>query len=677
VRTRGDGIFFVPAAQLGAPPEMAELIVGGIRQRPLQADASGIWFYLPAYADPYTATNAAFIAASGRRVRPIHKPARPVDLFAASAQTTFTATATAEEDLLYTNAATGAPDAWFYDTFLSDGSPEQVVSLDVPGLATGATTLRVAVFGYTQDDAIAPDHELIVAVNGQAVGDLTWDGRGYRILEISLSEGLIQDGANTVGLLTPASAAIPNGHGVVLDYVQLEYTRRLSVAGGPVQFTAGSLKVVEVGPLPAPELLIAEIRDRGRTRALPGAFQDIGGQYVCRFQARQGGGTYYVARPDQVLAPEEIAAAMTIQIPARIDYVAVGPAALRAAAQPLLDAHAAAGLRPLYVSLAAAIDTFGYGRYGAAAIVNLVRDVRPRYLLLVGDNSYDYRGREGLGIDPMVPSVLTATVSLGQANTDALFGDTNGDGTPDIPVGRLPVRTAAELDRLVAKIMAHGVSASGLVGALVADDADAAGDFAAAQDQIALSHTSVTWLKMYLGIHGDAAWVRSALTSAVNSGYAEFVVYQGHGSSGKLAQDDNLLDVSAAATWTGVPVVYLSTCWGAYIQQNTTGAVTIAETLLRSQTGAPALIGSTAPCTQQQQAALLDEFLTGALQSGTTLGDALVAAQQMAAARAAGAGSEESRGQILETLRTYTVLGDPAMPLIPSASQDPPPIIGQ
>ena len=169
--------------------------------------------------------------------------------------------------------------------------------------------------------------------------------------------------------------------------------------------------------------------------------------------------------------------------------------------------------------------------------------------------------------------------------------------------------------------------------------------------------------------------MRSALTSAVNSSYAEFVVYQGHGSSGKLAEDDNLLDVSAAATWTGVPVVYLSTCWGAYIQQNTTGAVTIAETLLRSQTGAPALIGSTAACTFATQAALLDDFLTAALQPGTTVGDALVAAQSKAAQRAAAATSPNERTRILDTLRTYTVLGDPAMPLMQSASQDPP-IIG-
>ena len=143
------------------------------------------------------------------------------------------------------------------------------------------------------------------------------------------------------------------------------------------------------------------------------------------------------------------------------------------------------------------------------------------------------------------------------------------------------------------------------------------------------------------------------------------MLYQGHGSSGKLAGADNLLDSAEAGTWTGTSVVYLSTCWGAYIQHNTDAANTIAETLLRSPGGSPAVIGSSASCSQDVQAALVDRFLTEALRGGVTLGDALVTAQRDAAARAEQALSDEVRNFTLDAVRSYVLLGDPALPLIP------------
>ena len=81
---------------------------------------------------------------------------------------------------------------------------------------------------------------------------------------------------------------------------------------------------------------------------------------------------------------------------------------------------------------------------------------------------------------------------------------------------------------------------------------------------------------------------------------------------------------------------------------------------------------STAPCVQGEQEALLDAFLGGALQENITIGQAMVTAQRKAAKRAAFAGEGLDRQRILDTLRTYTVLGDPAMLLMKPASGEPP-----
>jgi hypothetical protein len=342
------------------------------------------------------------------------------------------------------------------------------------------------------------------------------------------------------------------------------------------------------------------------------------------------------------------------------EYLAIGPERFRGATGQLLEHHRREGLSCAYVSLEGAIDTYGWGRYGAGAIVNLVRAVGPRYVLLVGDNSYDYLDRTGLGVDPMVPAVLVSTSALCETNADALYGDLDGDGVPDVPVGRLPVRSSGELESFVAKILGHVGSSSGASGILVADDADRAGDFPAAQRRVAESFPEIAWTELYLGVHGGNAVIRNRLTESVNVG-TDLVVYQGHGSASWLAKGLPILDTEEATRWSSSPVVYLATCWGAFIQSNTESAASIAEVFLRSAEGPPAVIGSTTLSMARGQEELLNGFLAEALSDGRTIGEALVAAQRRAAARAADVSNKGLQDDILDTVRCYTVLGDPAM----------------
>ena len=135
------------------------------------------------------------------------------------------------------------------------------------------------------------------------------------------------------------------------------------------------------------------------------------------------------------------------------------------------------------------IDDHGGGVYGPHGIQALVRKARPDYLLLVGDTTYDYLDHEGLGVDPMVPSLMRTSRLMGQTSADALYGDVDGDDIPDIPVGRLPVRTAAELANLVGKMMAHAPG-SVIDGVLVADRSGVNENFAGDLDAVAAETTT-------------------------------------------------------------------------------------------------------------------------------------------------------------------------------------------
>ena len=186
-------------------------------------------------------------------------------------------------------------------------------------------------------------------------------------------------------------------------------------------------------------------------------------------------------------------------------------------------------------------------------------------------------------------------------------------------------------------------------------------DFAGASRRIAARFSGLDWTELYAGVHGDEAAIRAALTQAVDAG-TDLVVYQGHGAVSALGKGLPLLGPTAAGEWRSAPVVYLATCWGAFIQHETVGAKSVAEALLRGPAGSPAVIGSTTPCAQWAQQMLLMDFLEGVIERGVPLGDALVAAQRRAAERASSAGPDAA-ASLMDVARFYALLGDPAMGL--------------
>ncbi|MHC4504800.1 MAG: cohesin domain-containing protein [Planctomycetota bacterium] len=399
IRTRGDGVFFVPAGSLPVAPERAALVAGGARSYPLRCDAAGVWLFAPQYQDSYTDVNTTFVTASAPRWRrwwgrprwnarrlfrrgaalaPSTKAARRSDVSSSVA-----GTARAEEDAIYVLGAKDSPDPWFYPCYVNNRSPEQTVSVHVPDCLGGATTLRLAVYGYTYDSRVDPDHELIVSVNGEAVADLTWDGRGYRVFEVALDEGAVRDGENIVGLIAPESPAIPRGHGLVLDYIEVDYARRLSLSHGPLALEVDKTCVLEIPDLPERNLWVVEVDAEGRGSPAAVSFERTRGLYAARFRARRGF-AYHVATSEQTRSPDSVDVARAGRVGAGTEYLAIGPERFRGATGPLLELRRREGLSCAYVSLEGAIDTYGWGRYGAGAIVNLVRAVGPRYVLLVG-----------------------------------------------------------------------------------------------------------------------------------------------------------------------------------------------------------------------------------------------------------------------------------------------------
>ena len=150
---------------------------------------------------------------------------------------------------------------------------------------------------------------------------------------------------------------------------------------------------------------------------------------------------------DGYLSPDQVAQAwMAPDLRAAgsgADYVVVGPAELLPPLAPLLEWRAGQGLEVRAVPLEAVFDQFSHGAPEPAAIQALMAhaaeawDPAPRYLLLIGDASYDPRGYLTPPEANRLPTFLVQTVYGGETASDIPFGQVDDDPWPEIAVGRL------------------------------------------------------------------------------------------------------------------------------------------------------------------------------------------------------------------------------------------------
>ncbi len=110
---------------------------------------------------------------------------------------------------------------------------------------------------------------------------------------------------------------------------------------------------------------------------------------------------------------------------------------------------------------------FGFGSHDPVSIRNFVYYVyqsgmsdgipRLKFLMMVGDGTYDYRGietKEGNIVPPYEP-FETADINTFSEAIESFYSDMNGDGRPDLFYGRVPVRTSDEVASYFNKVIAY------------------------------------------------------------------------------------------------------------------------------------------------------------------------------------------------------------------------------
>ncbi|WP_212000169.1 type IX secretion system sortase PorU [Chitinophaga sp. HK235] len=333
-------------------------------------------------------------------------------------------------------------------------------------------------------------------------------------------------------------------------------------------------------------------------------------------------------------------------------------------------------------------NEFASGSPDPTAIRNYVkmhydRGDHPRYLLLFGAASYDYRQRVKNNTN-LVPS-WQSEASLDAIHSyvsDDFFGmlDDTEDITRtditnllDIGIGRLPVRNTTEARMAVDKIIRYQQPAS--FGpwrnqvTLLADDEDDNlhfNDAEAMGAMIAKNNAQPNIGKIYLDAYPQESTpsgprspeVNKAIANAINSGTL-VMNYTGHGSNNRLAEE-TIMDAASVREWKNenrLPLLITATCDFAPFDDpgiNSLGA----QLLLQQNTGAIALMTTTRAVFANSNRLMNTNYLQAAF---TPLADGSM--RSLGEAIQQGKNTTYSTSGDVINNRKFQLLGDPSMTL--------------
>ncbi len=562
-----------------------------------------------------------------------------------------------EENSIFVSLAR-SDDVWFGE-LLNAGESIDLDLTDIQPLAEEAT-LTVRLWSNNESE-IEPDHHLVVSLNGEQIGEHFWDGKSQETVAFTVAGGLLQPEGNTLTLALPGDTGAL-GEQVYLDWVRLEYERTLDLAQQPLLFSSQA-NGVQLTQADENSLVLDVSRSQQPSRITEITASD-GSIRFGRPSATARNAQYAAANPAQAIQPLITIAptweSSLTDAAAGADYLVVyaNEADFLETLQPLLDYRQSQEMQVRAVDVMQVYDEFSYGRPTSEGIREFLLTAAatwnpaPRFVLLVGDASYDFNNYTAGKNRNILPTHLVFTEFMGFVASDTWFViPPDGSLAPQMAIGRFPAQTADQLETMVAKTLIYEREADPAWSgrALLVSDDEVYFDTTSDALAVSLTDSGFDPQKLYMTEKED---IHEDIMAAINDGVG-LVNYVGHGSV-EVWGDERVLKAEDAAALRNrgrFPIFTTFTCLNGYFNHPDVDA--LAETLLTAPNGGiVAAIAPSSRTTTYQQFQVADIFfaqlLTGQV---TTLGEALQIAKQ----------ENAENGNARDVIYSYNLLGDPAL----------------
>ena len=502
-----------------------------------------------------------------------------------------------ERNWIY-GASVPSGDSWQWDLLFGDGRtwpyPEwdpNAGTFDLPTLAIGVPGHTVVRLRVTGMTAVT--NRVVATINGIQLAEIEFSGRTTALLEGTVpNEALLQIGNRlTVNYTSLGPTGAPSSSG----YLYVDYL---------------DLAIPQITPPTTAALASVRVYDPG----LPST-RDV--QYLV------------VTHPD-----------------------------FEEQANRLASIKTASGLKAAVLGVHAAYDRYSAGVPEPAAIAAAIRDVagngKLQYVVLLGDDTLDPRDFSGAGEVSYIPSTLGRDTHSRVPNDNA-FADLDGNGSPELAIGRLPATTIEEARVMIDKIEAQTqtLAESGNVHIFVSDDSRET-DFNFSESALAMSQLLPAGATSVIADVGAGIGpARSTMFGTWRSG-STMTHYFGHGGP-EIWTDEALFNVEDVSTLGEMPPMVLL-AWACQSQffQNFYGPSINEALMLSPGNGALASFGPVGISSPEHQRAVYEKVYARLFAAGESIGEIIRKAKVAAL-------EEDPRNQ--DVVDGFVFFGDPSLTL--------------
>ncbi len=506
---------------------------------------------------------------------------------------------------------------------------------------------------WSPSDAPAnPDHAIHVWLNDTDLGEFDWEGAGSQTISISLNNQLLENENQVIVENAPLKDVLVQKN--YIDKITLQVQKELNFGVEQNTFT-GDGNTVAIRNASSDGVVVEQDPATGTIKT---AAVNSGSSY----SFKSINGNLYDWLPRESTLPVKNISALTWntnldQVDEDVDWLVIAPNDFFPEIQPLLALRQSQGLVTMLVDAQQIYDQYYGGSPQPQALTLFFESIStqwrtfPRYVLLVGDFSYDRKPYNAAISE--IPSYFVASAFAGETASDLPLMDLNGDNLPDFVIGRLPVNHKSQLSNWVDKLTKYESKEmiSGFDQIVAIADNQEAGFNQSAQQF--LDHFSKDFSTTLYQPEQNEINANGTIKSFFN-GSTDLLAYFGHGSVDIWGKDRLFAidDVSQLNNQEMVPlIINLSCLTGYYIHPQN---ISLVEALLSQKNGGSLAMIAPTSLTFQSYQSILSAAFAYELQSDMNqrLGDMMKLTWRA---------MDPADSASLEVMQTFLLFGDPAM----------------
>lgn len=634
------------------------------------------------YGEPvntrYTAGNVYWLSwgqASGIRMTTLGMPKK-----AGKSSQRFLTTTRLEENKSYQSATYDSRgDHWFWDFVSATSAPANWNYVFKANFTDLSASSNAVLRGSFKSQYGTPQHHTKIYINGHFIGEGFYNTGTQFDFSFPFPNNYLLQGDNTLRIEIPLDSGITRDS-IYLNWFELDYWRTYTAEGDQLAFQGEASGTFDylVNGFTSNQINLFDITNPAAPlRMTDYSIEGSEGSYSLNFTATTDSQHKYLAIASaQLLTPIKIKQDSPSNLKStsrQADYLLITHANFLTEMAQLAQYREQQGLSVALIDVEDIYDEFNFGIMDPAAIKDFLsyayaswQKPAPQYVLLAGDGHFDPRNYKGTNEPIFIPAYLLPVDSyLSETASDNRYVTiSGGDNFPDMMIGRLPIKTSAEAQKYISKLITyeqHPYTVEWNDDVLfVADNPDSGGSFIAYSEDLANYYlpTGYSARKVYLGsTHPTATTARSAILENINQGNL-IVNYIGHGYQTSWAAENLLSNASIPSmTNTGKPALFnMMSCLTGYFHTpstQTSDQSSLAEILTKAdQTGAVVSWASSGLGLAAGQALLNEGLFQAMFYAGKyRIGEAVLQAKLYLVSN-----SQSNR----DLIDLFTLFGDPA-----------------